>query len=170
MFTKADIEKYFIAEKNESILFMLAGVVAIGVGLFFLIYYKSSFARGMAIPLLAIAAIHFVIGFTVFRRSDEQRTTQVYSYDMDPHALMTNEVPRMNGVMKNFVVLRWVEIGLAVSGLLLILFFRRNEAQQLWYGAGFGLFLQAMLSLVLDFFAEKRGHEYLDGLKSFLKM
>lgn len=40
MFTKAVIEKYFNAEKQESLLFIILGVAAIIAGLFFLFVLK----------------------------------------------------------------------------------------------------------------------------------
>jgi uncharacterized membrane protein HdeD (DUF308 family) len=170
MFTKADIEKYFIAEKQESWVFMILGLLAIVVALFFIFYYKSSFAKGLAIPLILVGIAHIVVGYTVFSKSDKQRTDNVYCYDLDQAKLKNNEVPRMEEVMKNFFIYRWSEIGLAIVGLLLILFFRTNPDKALWYGLGVGLTIEALASLILDFFAEKRGWEYLDGLKSFLKM
>jgi uncharacterized membrane protein HdeD (DUF308 family) len=170
MFTKADIEKYFIAEKQESWVFMIMGLLAIAVALFFIFYYKSSFAKGLAIPLILIGIAHIVVGFNVFAKSDKQRTDNVYCYDLDQAKLKSSEVPRMEVVMKNFFIYRWVEISLAIVGLLLIFFFRTNPEKALLYGLGMGLAIEALVTLVLDFFAEKRGWEYLDGLKSFLKM
>jgi tetrahydromethanopterin S-methyltransferase subunit B len=106
----------------------------------------------------------------VHSRADQQRSDSVYCYDLDPAKLRNEEVPRMEKVMKNFAVYRWMEIGIAIGGLLLIMFFRTNPERALWYGLGVGLVVMALIALVLDFFAEKRGWEYLDGLKSFLKM
>lgn len=170
MFTKADIEKYFIAEKQESVVFFLTGVIAITAAVFFVFYYKTHFAKGMALPLVAIALIQLAVGITVYRRSDRQRTDMVYCYDLDQARMREEEVPRMQTVIKNFATIRWVEIALAIAGLLLIFFYRQNALQQLWYGVGVGLAVQSILMLIADFFAEKRGHEYLNGLKHFLHL
>lgn len=51
MFTKADIEKYFIAEKSESMLFLVFGLIAISLSIFFFSYLKTNFYKGAAVPL-----------------------------------------------------------------------------------------------------------------------
>lgn len=170
MFNKADIEKYFFAEKSESLLFMVSGVLAIAIAMFFLFYYKTSFAKGLAIPLILVAILHIVVGFSVYRKSDAQRSDMVYAYDMNPGQLRSEEVPRMEAVMKNFVVLRYTEIGLLLVGLSCFFLGWKEILGLFWKGFGIALSFQAALTLVLDFFAEKRGHEYLNGLKNFLKL
>lgn len=170
MFSKSDIEKYFLAEKGESLVFVIIGILAILAAIYFLFFYDGIFGKGIAIPLLLIAAIQITVGVTVYRRSDQQRTDNVYCYDLDPAKLRNEEVPRMEAVMKNFVIYRWVELALIAVGLALIFIFRTDAEMLFWYGMGYGLAIQAFLMLVADFFAERRGHEYLDGLKSFLKL
>ena len=41
MFTKTDIEKYFNAEKNESLLFIILGIIAIVLALVFIAIDKK---------------------------------------------------------------------------------------------------------------------------------
>src|SRR3974390_1876133 len=109
MFTKADIEKYFVAEKNESLLFLVIGLLAISLSVFFYSYLKSSLYKGAAIPLLAIGLIQAIVGFTVYSRSDTQRISVVYAYDMNPGKLKNEELPRMRTVNQRFVIYRWIE-------------------------------------------------------------
>jgi hypothetical protein len=70
----------------------------------------------------------------------------------------------MEKVMRNFVAIRYVEIGLALIGLLLIVF---NRDVNFWKGFGAGLLAQAVLMLLADYFAERRGAEYLKQLLDF---
>jgi uncharacterized membrane protein len=92
----------------------------------------------------------------------------VYAYDLNPTELKEKEIPRMQTVMKNFVIYRYTEIGLVVIGLLLFFYFRNNSTRELWSGFGIGLFCMALLALGADYFAEKRGHVYMKGLESFV--
>jgi hypothetical protein len=78
--------------------------------------------------------------------------------------IQTVEIPRMNKVMKNFVLYRYVEITLIFIGALL---FFTSANTNFWRGLGLGLFLQASLVLTLDYFAERRGFNYLNYLNSF---
>jgi hypothetical protein len=169
MFSKSDIEKYFNAEKSESLLFLIAGIIAVLLSVIFFFFMKSniSFFKGAAVPLLLIGLIQGVVGYTVYKRSDEDRIKNVYAYGMNPAQLKDPEIPRMEAVMKNFVIYRWVEIIFFIAGLILIFMFRTNPGKSFWYGLGLTLAIQAAIMLSLDFFAEKRSHIYLKGIKEF---
>jgi ABC-type xylose transport system permease subunit len=167
MFTKADIEKYFIAEKSESLLFLGIGVAGIIAAVVLFFVFKTNFYKGAATPFLLIGLLLGVVGFNVYKRSDDDRKRNVYAYDMNPQDLKTKELPRMEKVMKNFVMYRYAEIILAIAGVVLFFYFRRNEIQYFWKGFGAALALMALLALAADYFAEKRGKNYIDGIKNF---
>lgn len=168
MFTKADIEKYFNAEKAESFLFLGIGVAGVIVALVFFFVLKTQFYKGVAVPLTLVDLLLGVVGYTVYARSDSDRIRNVYAYDLNPGELREKEIPRMETVMKNFLIYRYTEITLAVIGIILFFLFRTNADKQFWAGLGIGLFVMAVLALGSDYFAEKRGHVYLNGLKEFV--
>lgn len=168
MLTKSLIEKYFLAEKNESMLFMAIGILAIVLAVLGWLYFKTAFWKGASIPFLAIALIQLVVGYTVYARSDEQRIEMVYNLDMNPDQISKVELPRMEIVNKNFVIYRWIEIVLALAGMGLYVYFRENAEQEFWKGLGFALFIQAILMLGADYFAEQRAHGYTAALSSFV--
>jgi drug/metabolite transporter (DMT)-like permease len=167
MFTKSDIEKYFVAEKQESLLFLFIGLIAIITAIAFFFFLKTNFCKGAAVPLVVIGIIQFSVGFTIYKRSDADRIRNVYSFDMDPGELEQRELPRMEKVIKNFVIYRWCEVGLILIGILLILMFRLNTGKSFFFGMGIALVLQAFLMLGADYFAERRAHEYTSRLRSF---
>jgi hypothetical protein len=167
MFSKADIEKYFNAEKSESGLFMTIGIAGIVIAIIFFFFLKTEFYKGAAIPLAAIGLLLGIVGYTVYKRSDNDRKQNVYAYDMNPSELKEKEIPRMQTVMKNFILYRWIEIILAAAGVGLYIYFIRDIKHDFWRGLGIGLAVMALLALAADYFAEKRGHVYLKGLISF---
>ncbi|MDZ4752289.1 MAG: hypothetical protein SGI87_11780, partial [Flavobacteriales bacterium] len=67
------------------------------------------------------------------------------------------EKPRMEGVMNNFTIYRQVEIALLIASLAVIFIPFFSPYMK---GLAAGLFLQSLLMLGLDYFAEKRGKEY----------
>jgi hypothetical protein len=168
MFAKTDIEKYFTAEKQESLLFIVVGIIAIIMALAFFFYWKTTFYKGAAIPLLVIGLIQAIVGLTVYSRSDNQRIENVYAYDMDPGKLKTQELPRMKTVNKNFVFYRWVELFLILVGLILVFIFRNHEGSAFWYGLGITLAIQSAIMLGADYLAEKRAIKYSTGLEIFV--
>lgn len=169
MFAKSDIEKYFLAEKQESLVFIIIGVAAIIAAISFYFLLRSSFFRGAAIPLLFIGIIELTVGYTVFRRSDDDRIRNVYAYDMNPSELRDKEIPRMETVNRNFVIYRWVELAFLVTGIILSMVFGQNPGRTFWYGFGIALSLQAGVLLVADYFAEKRALNYTKGLQSYTR-
>jgi peptidoglycan/LPS O-acetylase OafA/YrhL len=169
MFTKADIEKYFNAEKQESLLFLLIGVAGIIAAIIFLFFLKTTFYKGAAIPLLVIGLLLGVIGYTVYKRSDSDRQRNVYAYDMNPSQLKEKEWPRMKTVMKNFVIYRYTEIFLLLAGTALYVYFIKDLKNDFWKGFGLALAVMALLALVADYVAEKRGKVYTKGIESFIQ-
>lgn len=167
MLTKEIIEKYFNAEKNESLLFLGIGVAAILVAFIFFFYLKTGFHKGAAIPLLLVGLLLGIVGFTVYNRSDADRIRNVYALDMNPQDLKEKELPRMKTVMKNFVLYRYIEIVLAITGIVLFVYFKNDEAAQNWKGIGAGIAIMALITLGADYFAEKRGKVYINALAAF---
>lgn len=167
MFTKTDIEKYFTAEKSESMLFIIMGAAAIIIALVFFFFLKTNWYRGAAIPFLLVGIMHLLVGYTVFKRSDADRLQNVYAYDMDPSSLKTKEIPRMEKVNKNFVLYRYAEIILLLAGIGLFFYFRNDSTKTFWVGLGLALAIEAAVSLGADYFAESRAKVYTNGLKAF---
>jgi len=174
MFEQKDfnfIYKYFIAEKQESLLFLIVGVVAIilAVVFFFFIKTNPTFFKGAAVPLVAIGLIQCVVGYTVYTRTDKQKTDIAYNIGVEPATYTKQvELPRMKTVMKNFIIYRWVEIAFIITGLVLIFLFRSNPDWSFWYGLGITLAIQALIMLGADYFAEQRGKIYSKELETII--
>jgi drug/metabolite transporter (DMT)-like permease len=168
MLTKLNIEKYFTAEKQESLVFLGIGLAAIIIGILAFTVWKTPAWKGAAVPLITIALLQITVGYTVYNRSDSDRIRVVYQLDMNPNELRTKELPRMLTVMKNFVWYRWIEIALALIGIVLIVLYKNNSNASFWYGLGVALTIQAVLMLGADYFAEQRGKMYTQQLQSFV--
>ncbi len=168
MFTKTDIEKYFNAEKGESWIFMAIGIAGIIAAIIFFFFIKTNFYKGAAVPLVLVGLLLGIVGFNVYKRSDDDRIRNVYAYGMAPGELKEKELPRMETVMKNFIIYRYTEIALALVGLGLFFYFKDNTGKEFWKGFGLTLAIMALLALSADYFAETRGKVYIDGIKSFV--
>ncbi|MBI1781308.1 MAG: hypothetical protein HYR66_08055 [Sphingobacteriales bacterium] len=166
------IHKYFMAEKQESLLFLIIGIAAVllSVVFFFVMKTNPSFYKGAAIPLLLIGLMQVTVGYTVWARSDKQRLDVAYKMGMDSIGCTKNEeLPRMKIVNGNFVIYRYTEIALAITGIVLLLAFRNNGGKAFWFGLGITLAIQSLIMLGADYFAEKRAHLYTAQLESLLK-
>jgi uncharacterized membrane protein len=169
MFTKADAEAYFNAEKSATLLFIIIGVAAIVLAAISFFVLKTNFYKGLAIPLLLLGIVEAAIGYTVYSRTDRQRQDIVYKMDLDPYSLQQKEIPRMQKVVKNFTIYRVAELVFLIAGLFLFLYYRKNEQHQLWAGVGIALAIQAIILFAADTMAEKRAKTYFTGLIGFVK-
>jgi len=165
------IYRYFSGEKQESLLFLIVGIVAILLAVTFWFFIKTnpSFYKGAAIPLLAIGLIQMGVGYSVYSRTDKQQKDIAYNMGMEPvNYVKHTELPRMKTVMKNFIIYRWVEIAFIITGLVLIFLFRLKADKTFWYGLGLALAIQAVIMLGADFFAESRGKIYINELQKII--
>jgi hypothetical protein len=169
MLTKTDIEKYFIAEKQESLVFLVIGIAAVLLALILYFMVKTQVCRGMAIPLLVLGLMQAVAGYLVYVKSDDQRVGQVYAYDMNPDQLKTTELTRMRKVKTNFTLYRWIEIGLFIAGTILFFWFRNDSGKMYWLGFGICLTLMSAELFIADFIAGKRAVYYTAQLEEFNK-
>src|ERR1700712_879723 len=169
MLTKADIEKYFIAEKQESLVFLVIGMLALMLAVIFYFASKTQIYRGAAIPLFILGLLQAIAGYTVYIKSDDQRVSQVYAYDMNPDQLKTVELTRMRKVKTNFLIYRWIEIGVFIAGLITIFLFRNDPAKTFWLGLGITLATMSAELFMADFIAEKRAVNYVSLLEEYNK-
>lgn len=168
MFSKADIEQYFSAEKQGSLFFLSVGIVAVIAALILFFVLKTPFYKGAAIPMIIVGVIAGGIGFTIYKRSDNDRIRNVYAYDLNPDELKQKEYPRMQKVMKSFKAIIIAEVVFLAAAIFLFFYFRTNTEQQFWSGVGAGLFIMAIAALFLDVAAQRRAAVYTKGLETFV--
>lgn len=165
---KTAIEKYFNAEKSGSRLFIAIGITVFIIALAFCFGKQENFYRGAAVPLAVFGLLGAIVGYVVYKKSDNDRIRNVYACDMNPAELNEKELPRMRIVMRNFEILRWTEILLFLVGTGLYFYFIRDFENDFWRGFGLGLAAMALLALVADHFAEKRGRNYIKELEEII--
>jgi hypothetical protein len=160
------VTTYFNAEKFESLFFVGVGMIALAVSAYFLMVIQQPFYNGVSYPFIGVALIQITVGTSVFFRSpkDILRVNEYLQADLSK--IKSEEIPRMQVVMKNFVLYRWIEIILCISGFVLLF---AGAAHSFWKGVGCGLALQAGCMLLLDYFAERRGKLYSEFLSQQIK-
>ena len=150
------LNNYFVAEKQESVIFIVVGLLAIGFSVW--LWMNGHRLKSMAYPLVVIAMMQIVVGSTIYLRTDSQVSTLSTQLQVNPAALKADETARMETVMKNFSIYKAIEMLLLIMGVVMIAFFQRHDVAA---GIGVGMVLQAAFTLTLDIFAETRGADYL---------
>ncbi|MEZ4947701.1 MAG: hypothetical protein R2804_19370 [Cyclobacteriaceae bacterium] len=156
------VEKYFNAERWNCVGGIGIGLVAIAFALYYLLKVKEPYYTGMAWSLLVLGLFFLIVCVGVFIRSPKDIVRVTEYVEARSPLLQTEELPRMEKVMKSFRVIMVVEIALMVLSLALIFFAPLSPA---WKGAFTGILIMAALLLCFDYLADKRGQVYFDYLK-----
>jgi hypothetical protein len=155
----SSLHGYFSAEKRESWLFTIFGVAALVAAA--ALFRGHGPYRGMLYPLALVGLIQVGVGSAVLVRTDRQVQALVAQHARDPATMAQAERTRMTTVMGNFQIYKVIEIVVLVAGVALVYAFAYGRAA---HAAGIGCIAQGSLMLVLDLFAEGRGHAYLAAL------
>jgi hypothetical protein len=154
------MSNYFVAEKQESVIFVVVGLLAIGFSLW--LWMNEHRLKSMAYPLVVIALMQIVVGGTVYLRTESQLSNLSALLRANPVALQAEETARMQAVMKNFSTYKAIEMLLLSIGVAVIALLQRRDVAA---GIGVGLVLRAAFTLTLDIFAEARGADYLSAVQ-----
>lgn len=154
------LRAYFLAEKQESLIFLAFGVLTIGFSAYALLKWGGAFYRGFAAPAVLIGIIQLVVGGSVYTRTDRQLAELEALHARDRGAFVAQERPRMATVMRNFALYKMVEVAFILVGVALVLLV---PSRDLWLGVGAAMLLQGALMLTADAFAERRGRAYVEA-------
>ena len=129
---------YFTAEKQESVLFIAVGLLAIGLSAW--LWMNGHRLKSMAFPLVIVALMQIVVGATVYRRTDSQVSGLSAQWHANPEAFKAEETARMQTVMKNFSIYKSIEMLLLIVGVGMIALLQRYGH---WGRAGVAVCLYA---------------------------
>lgn len=161
------VTTYFTEEKIENLFFIIIGIITIALALIFLLLIKYSFFKGMAIPLLAIGIMELSVGTFFFNNSVHEIAQVEHMLKNKSQLLQTHELHRMELVLKNCTIYKFIEIFLISIGVILFIVFYKSS-QIFWKGFGLGLLIQAGLMLYLNMLSQQRLHLYIMHLNSSL--
>ncbi len=157
-----NILKYFSGEKLQCSIGILLGILGLVLSIYF-IYSNKVFLKGIAFAFvpLSILLLSICIGIVIRTPKDIKRVSTYL--ESEPNKIQTEELPRMEKVMKTFPIVKMVEIGFIAVGLFLLIVFWKND---LIKGIGLGLIIQGIMLYGFDHFAESRGKIYFEFLNS----
>ena len=158
------IVDYFKGEKQESFIFISAGLVAMALAYYGFMVADDAMYFGAAVPLAGIGLIELIVGLSIASKTDKQIKYLLEVRESSPSTFKADELLRMEDVMKNFKTYRTIEQVLFITGLLFMVLGLTDSISRYMAGVGIGLMLQSSVMLFLDLFAELRGKEYIRRL------
>lgn len=157
------LHTYFDGERQAGLGAALLGLIACGFSAW--LWSTTSAFRAMLVPVALIGLIQLGIGVGLWVKTPAQVAALEAGLAQPEAAARTarsTELVRMERVMKNFLVIKAVELLLIAVGVGLIFGLRQRG----WaVGVGMGLLVQAAVMLAFDVFAEARGEPYLAWLR-----
>ena len=160
------INVYFSGERLQCLIGIAISILSIAFALFFLWQVKTEFYRGIAWPIIVISILFLSVCIGVVRRTprDIERVTNYIKHEKEK--VSSKEIPRMKHVLRNFKVIKIVELGLLLLGIGLLIF-ATVKGNLLLSGIGLGLAIQTTIILGFDYFAHGRAEVYFEFLQNF---
>jgi hypothetical protein len=153
--------EYFAGEKNSGYLWGSVGLVAIGSGAF-LLTRKTDITRGAAYPLIGVGAIQAILAGALLLGTDARVRKLDEQYVQNPRVFRDDELTRIKGVNRTFLILEIVEAVLIAGGTTLAIASKSDT----WRGVGIGLAIQGAAMLSLDGLAHARAGRYERALEA----
>ena len=166
MFGKAEIEKYFMAEKSSAMWLMIIAAVLFAGALVFWIVQKNDFSKGAFFPFVILLVVALSTGYSKYRLSVNQRKAMVYAYDMNPPRLQHEELPRLEKLKQNLSWRLVIELVLLVTGSVFIFLYYYKAGSAFLFGLGTGIAIASLVVLSADYLASLRIIQYLDGIRA----
>lgn len=159
------MNEYFQGEKVEALVFILStGLFSLAFSIWLFTEGGSfaSFAKGVAIPLLALGLIATTVGGVVGYRTPSQLRQLESGLANHPEVTVQAEIQRMekvNSAWPKYLAL-WILFG--VIGLTLRVLSKSDFTQ----GLGIALVFFSGVTLLIDGFAERRAVKYTSHLQA----
>lgn len=157
-----NILKYFSGEKLQCSIGIILSLLSLALSIYF-IYLNKGLGKGIAFSFIPLALILLTICVGIVTRTPKDIKRVSSYYENEPNKMKSVELPRMEKVMKTFPIVKMVELGFIVLGILLMLVFWGNDLTR---GLGIGLVIQGILLYGFDHFAQSRGKIYFEFLNT----
>jgi hypothetical protein len=156
------IISYFNGEKVLCTVGTIAAIIFIASSIFFL-FQQKVLLKGMAYAVIPLATLLLIVCLGVLFGVSNHSSRVTTFWNDSPQKIQSDEIPRVEQVMKTFSILMKVELAIGLLGLILAIVWWKNE---LIKGIAIGLILMGLTLFTFDFIAESRAEKYLIHLKS----
>jgi hypothetical protein len=157
------MQTYFRGERLEALFYIgPAGLVLFALAATALRGERTAFDWGLAAPCILFGLVLAGVGVGVGLRTPAQVAALEKEYAEAPKAMVEKELPRMQGVNRNWPIYLSVWAGLVAVGFILRFALKAGWA----HGLGAGLMLAGALGVLIDGFAERRARPYTAALEA----
>jgi hypothetical protein len=169
MLSRTELERYFSAEKQIGLVFIVFSLIAIAIAVYLYFGRQTDLMKGFSIPVLVLGVLFLIQGRTLHGRADSLMAANLQAFESKSVDIKDKELPRIKKVLDDVAAYRLLEIGLfAVAAL--IAFYLRSKRPELnfWYGLTLSLAITAICSHGLNFMVKKQARDYAQKVESFV--
>jgi hypothetical protein len=156
------IEKYFTDDRLQLGIGIIISVFSLIIAAFLYMLKRPAFA-GMSYSIIPLTLILLSVCVFLFIRTPKDLKRVSTFYQTTPEKMKTEELPRMEKVLKNFNWIIKTEICIIIAGVFLFVSFGKNDLVR---GISIGMVSQASILLIFDTIETERAKIYLEFLKS----
>jgi hypothetical protein len=158
------ILKFYKAQKAQGLLFILIGFIATIISLLLLLNVNNVFSKGIILPLFLIGILQVYFGINTLKNTPIHLLL-VQEFVKENIASMSNiEIPFIHKEI--LFQKKVINIFLFLIALAVLFLFVFNNTLFL-QGIGMGLFIQSLIVITANYFAEQRSQIYLKWLNDY---
>ena len=140
------ILNYFNGERIQCSIGVVISLIFISTSVYFLLQQKP-FLNGMAYVAIPLSFFLIAICIAVIARTPNDIDRVTSTFKSSPGNVLTEELSRMERVMKNFATIKKVELGIFILGVVLIISFWNNNLVR---GIALGLIIEGLILYLFD--------------------
>ncbi|MCF8429969.1 MAG: hypothetical protein K9G64_07540 [Bacteroidia bacterium] len=158
------ILKFYKAQKAHGLLFIFIGFIAIIIASILVIKVNNEFSNGITLPILIIGILQVYFGINTFKNTPIHLLL-VQGFVKENQASIVNiEIPFIHKEI--LFQKKMINIFLFLIALAILFLFVFNNTLFL-QGIGIGLFIQSLIVITANYFAEQRSQIYLKWLNDY---
>lgn len=169
MLSRTELERYFSAEKQIGLIFIVFSILAIAIAAYLYFVKQTDLLKGFSIPVLLLGILFLMQGRNLHSRADGLMAANVQAFESKSGDIRDKELPRIKKVLDDIAGYRLVEIGLFAAAALLAFYLRSKRPDlDFVYGLALSLAITALCSHGLNFMVKKPARDYAQKVESFV--
>ncbi|MFY7733087.1 MAG: hypothetical protein ACOVSR_06350 [Bacteroidia bacterium] len=158
------IQKFYNAQKAQSLLFLVLGIFATILSIYFFIASINAISLGFAIPFFVFGLTQTILGFKTYIKTNSEREFVMLSAKENIQQIITIEIPRINKILTDYNRKNHVFLGLNALSIVLFTVFANTPMLK---GIGLALFVQSLIHISSLYFENNRSQIYFKWLNDY---
>lgn len=158
------IQKFYHAQKAQSLLFLVIGSFATLLSIYFFIASINTISLGFAIPFFVFGLTQTILGFKTYIKTNSERDFVLLSAKENMQQIITIEIPKINKILTDYNRKNYIFLGLNAISILLFTVFANTPMVK---GIGLALFVQSLIHISSLYFENNRSQIYFKWLNDY---